>query len=82
MYYLSVPSMTIATRRLAATATDAACCAIGRRAVIRASRYVLLRARLDYPNNMKVNGEASAPTLGAWSRPREARFTWPMWVRT
>lgn len=40
-------------------ATDAACRAFGRRAVIRAARYVLLRARLDYPNNMTVNGELS-----------------------
>ena len=50
-------NVTIATRRLAAAATDAAASLIGRRAVIRASRYVLFRARLDYPNNMMVNGE-------------------------
>lgn len=49
--------LTNAGRKVAATATDAACCALGRRAVIRAARYVLLRARLDYPNNMTVNGE-------------------------
>ena len=46
-------------RRVAATATDAACGAFGRRAVIRAARYILLRARLDYPNDMTVNGEAA-----------------------
>ena len=49
--------MTIASRKVAATATDAFCLALGRRTVIRAARYVLLRARLDYPNNMTVNGE-------------------------
>jgi FkbM family methyltransferase len=46
-----------ATRRAAATATDLACKAVGRRAVIRAARYVLHRARLDYPNDPAVNGE-------------------------
>lgn len=48
-----------ANRRVAATATDVACGAFGRRAVIRAARYVLSRARLDYPNDMTVNGEAA-----------------------
>lgn len=48
-----------ANRRVAATATDVACGAFGRRAVIRAARYVLLRARLDYPNEMTVNGESA-----------------------
>jgi hypothetical protein len=38
--------MTIASRRVAAVATDAACRALGRRAVIRAARYFLLHARL------------------------------------
>jgi FkbM family methyltransferase len=57
--YRSVSSLTVATRRAAAAATDAACQALGRRAVIRAARYVLFRARLDYPNDMTVNGEAS-----------------------
>ena len=52
-------SLTIASRTVAATATDAACRAFGRRAVIRTARYVLRRARLDYPNNMTVNGELS-----------------------
>jgi FkbM family methyltransferase len=51
--------MTIAGRRVAAVATDAACRALGRRAVIRAARYVLLRARLDYPNEMTSNGESA-----------------------
>ena len=51
--------MTIASRRVAAVATDAACRALGRRAVIRAARYVLLRARLDYPNEMTSNGESA-----------------------
>lgn len=51
-------SLTIA-RKAAATATEVACRALGRRAVVRAARYVLLRARLDYPNDMTVNGELS-----------------------
>jgi FkbM family methyltransferase len=51
--------MTITGRRVAAVATDAACLALGRRAVIRAARYVLRRARLDYPNDMTVNGESA-----------------------
>lgn len=51
--------MTNASRRVAAVATDATCRALGRRAVIRAARYVLLRARLDYPNEMTTNGESA-----------------------
>jgi FkbM family methyltransferase len=51
--------MTIAGRRVGAVATDAACRILGRRAVVRAARYVLLRARLDYPNEMTVNGESA-----------------------
>jgi len=54
---VSTPRIT--SRRIAATATDVACQALGRRAVIRAARYVLLRARLDYPNNMTSNGESA-----------------------
>jgi FkbM family methyltransferase len=54
-----VSNLRIANRRVAATATDVACGAFGRRAVIRAARYVLLRARLDYPNDMTVNGESA-----------------------
>ncbi len=50
---------TTASRRVAAIATDAASQALGRRTVIRAARYVLLRACLDYPNDMTVNGEVS-----------------------
>lgn len=52
-------TLTSASRGAAATAADAACRVLGRRTVIRAARYVLLRARLDYPNNMSVNGEMS-----------------------
>jgi FkbM family methyltransferase len=51
--------MTTACRRVGAVATDAACRTLGRRAVVRAARYVLLRARLDYPNEMTVNGESA-----------------------
>jgi FkbM family methyltransferase len=53
-----VPNLTFVVRRAAATTTDAACRALGRRAVIRAARYVLFRARLDYPNDITVNGES------------------------
>jgi FkbM family methyltransferase len=53
-----------AGRGVAATAADAACRVLGRRTVIRAARYVLLRARLDYPNHMSVNGE---PALQRWA---------------
>ncbi len=54
-----MPNLRIAGRRIAATATDVACRALGRRTVIRTARYVLLRARLDYPNDMTVNGESA-----------------------
>jgi FkbM family methyltransferase len=57
LYYPSVSSLTIASRRVAAAATDAICRTAGRRTVIRTARYVLLRARLDFPNDMAVNGE-------------------------
>jgi len=54
-----VSNLSIVSRRVAATATDVACQAFGRRAVVRAARYALLRARLDYPNDMTVNGESA-----------------------
>jgi FkbM family methyltransferase len=54
-----VSNLSIASRRVAQTATDVACHAFGRRAVIRTARYVLLRARLDYPNDMTSNGESA-----------------------
>jgi FkbM family methyltransferase len=54
-----VSHLSVAGRRIAATATDVACQALGRRAVIRTARYVLRRARLDYPNDMTVNGESA-----------------------
>jgi FkbM family methyltransferase len=52
-----------ASRRVAAIATDLTCQAVGRRTVVRAARYVLSRARLDYPNDMHGNGE---PILQGW----------------
>jgi FkbM family methyltransferase len=52
-----VSNLTIASRRVAATATDIACRTVGRRAVVRAARFVLSRARLDSSNDMAVNGE-------------------------
>lgn len=44
-------------RQAAASTTDLACRAVGRRPVVRAARFVLLRARLDVPNDMTTNGE-------------------------
>ena len=59
-----------ATRMVAATATDLACRAVGRRAVIRAARYVLYRARLDYPNDPAVNGERALQRWALQLSPR------------
>jgi FkbM family methyltransferase len=52
-----------AVRRAAAIATDLTCRAAGRRNVVRTARYVLSRARFDYPNDMSTNGE---PALQRW----------------
>jgi FkbM family methyltransferase len=46
-------------RRAATAATDLACRVMGRRRVVRASRFVLWRARLDGCNDMRSNGELS-----------------------
>jgi FkbM family methyltransferase len=48
-----------AIRRAAAIATDLTCRATGRRTVVRTARYVILRARLDYPNDLSTNGESA-----------------------
>ena len=48
----------MALRHAAATVTDLACRAMGRREVVRAARFVLRRACLDVPNDMCANGEA------------------------
>ena len=48
-----------AVRRVAALATDLTCQAVGRRTVVRTARYVLSRARLDYPNDLSANGESA-----------------------
>jgi len=48
-----------AVKRVAAIATDLTCQAVGRRAVVRSARYVLSRARLDYPNELNTNGESA-----------------------
>src|ERR1039457_2187104 len=45
--------------RAAATITDLACRMLGRRDVVRAARFVLRRARLDVPNDLRHNGESS-----------------------
>jgi FkbM family methyltransferase len=60
-------------RRTAATATDLACRATGRRQVIRAARFVLRRACLDVPNDLRTNGESSLQrwTLDLWAPGRE-----------
>lgn len=47
-----------AFRHVAGTATDVACNALGRGQVVRAARFVLRRACLDMPNDMRTNGEA------------------------
>ena len=46
-------------RRVAAIATDLTCQAVGRRTVVRTARFVLSRARLDYPNDLSTNGESA-----------------------
>jgi FkbM family methyltransferase len=46
-------------RQAAAITTGLACQAFGRREVVRAARFVLCRARLDVPNDLGTNGEAS-----------------------
>jgi FkbM family methyltransferase len=48
-----------AVRRAAAIATDLTCRAAGRRTVVRTARYVLSRARLDFPNDLSTNGESA-----------------------
>jgi FkbM family methyltransferase len=48
-----------AARSVAAIATDLTCRAAGRRTVVRTARYVLSRARLDYPNDLSTNGESA-----------------------
>ena len=48
-----------AVRRATAIATDLTCRAAGRRTVVRTARYILSRARLDYPNDMSTNGESA-----------------------
>jgi len=48
-----------AARRLAAVVTDVTCRAVGRRTVVRAARWVLYRARLEYPNDLSANGESA-----------------------
>jgi FkbM family methyltransferase len=48
-----------AVRRVAAIATDLTCQVVGRRTVVRTARYVLSRARRDYPNGMSTNGESA-----------------------
>jgi FkbM family methyltransferase len=48
-----------AVRRVAAFATDVTCHAVGRRNVVRTARFVLSRARLDYPNDLSTNGESA-----------------------
>jgi FkbM family methyltransferase len=44
-------------RKFGAAAADFACFALGRRQVIRTARFVLRRACLDVPNDMRANGE-------------------------
>jgi FkbM family methyltransferase len=44
-------------RRFGAIATDFACLTLGRRQVVRTTRFMLRRASLDLPNDMQTNGE-------------------------
>jgi FkbM family methyltransferase len=44
-------------RRFGAIATDFACQTLGRRPVVRTTRFMLRRASLDLPNDMRTNGE-------------------------
>lgn len=44
-------------RQGATIATDLACLTLGRRQVVRSARFVLRRACLDVPNDMRTNGE-------------------------
>jgi FkbM family methyltransferase len=46
-----------AFRRFGAIATDLACLTLGRRQVVRTTRFILRRASLDLPNDMRTNGE-------------------------
>ena len=48
-----------AVRRAAAIATDLTCRAAGKRTVVRTARYVLSRARLDYPNDLSTNCQSA-----------------------
>jgi FkbM family methyltransferase len=48
-----------ALRRAATSGTDLACRAVGRRHVVRAARFVLRRACLDVPNDLRTNGESA-----------------------
>jgi FkbM family methyltransferase len=52
-------SLRASAHRAAADATDVACRLVGRRNVVRAARFVLRRARLDIPNDLRSNGESS-----------------------
>jgi FkbM family methyltransferase len=46
-----------AFRQLGSMATDFACLTLGRRQVVRATRFMFRRASLDVPNDMRTNGE-------------------------
>ena len=46
-------------RRAASSTTDLGCHLVGRHRVVRAARFVLARARLDVPNDMRTNGESA-----------------------
>lgn len=46
-----------ASRRFGALATDFACLTLGRRQVVRTTRFMFRRASLDLPNDMRTNGE-------------------------
>jgi FkbM family methyltransferase len=63
-----------ALHRAAAMTTDLACGLAGRRQVMRASRFVLMRARRDVPNDPATNGEGSLQRWVVGLSPRPGRI--------
>jgi hypothetical protein len=61
---------------------DLTCRAAGRRTVVRNARYVLSRARLDYPNDLPTHGESALQRWILRFSRAETRFTLRRWVPT
>jgi FkbM family methyltransferase len=62
-------------RRHLGRSVDAVCARLGRRQVVRASRFVLHRARLDMPNDPAVNGEYALQRWMLDALPRTSAVT-------